>query len=72
IAPGSSGDLVVVDPREEYVVREEDLYYKHRLSPYIGWRLKGRVKYTILKGVVVARDGVVEGKPVGSWVKPVR
>ena len=72
IAPGSSGDLVVVDPREEYVVREEDLYYKHKLSPYIGWRLKGRVKYTILKGVVVARDGVVEGKPVGSWVRPVR
>ena len=71
IAPGSSGDLVVVDPRAEHVIREEDLYYKHKTTPFIGWRLKGRVKYTILRGNIVARDGVVEGRPLGSWIKPV-
>lgn len=71
IAPGSSGDLVVVDPRAEHVIREEDLYYKHKTIPFIGWRLKGRVKYTILRGNIVARDGVVEGRPLGSWIKPV-
>ncbi len=68
---GSDGDLVLVDPREETVLREEDLYAKNPLSPFIGWRLKGKIKYVILRGNIIARDGkVVEEKPLGEWIKP--
>lgn len=70
---GSHGDLVVVDPRSETVVEEGKLYYKHKgTSPFVGWRLRGAVKYTVLRGEVVARDGVVEGRPKGAWIKPAR
>ncbi|WP_440059509.1 allantoinase AllB [Thermogladius sp. 4427co] len=70
LAVGSYGDIVVVDPKEEYVVKSEDLYYKHKISPFIGWRLKGKVKYTVLRGSVIAEEGEVVDKPYGRWIKP--
>ncbi len=72
ILVGGDGDLVIVNPREEYVITEESLYSKYPLTPYINWRLKGRIKYTILRGEVIARDGVVEGPPKGRWIRPLR
>jgi len=68
---GSDGDLVIVDPSGETVVTEDWLEYKHKLSPFIGWRLKGRIRYVVLKGVVAFRDGQIFGKPLGEWVKPI-
>ena len=69
ISAGSDGDLVVIDPKAETVIRREDLYAKHPLTPFEGWRLKGRVAYTILRGMVTARDGrVVSEGPRGIWI----
>lgn len=73
ITPGSSGDLVIVDPLSEMEVTEEWLEYKHKkTSPYIGMRLKGRVKHVILRGQVVVREGELTGIKAGGWVKPPR
>ena len=70
ISIGSDGDLVMVDPNEEYVLRKEDIYAKHPITPFIGWKLKGRVKYTVVRGIVVAENGrIISKKPVGIWVK---
>lgn len=69
---GFDGDLVIVDPGGETIVTEEWLEYKYKLSPYIGWRLKGRIKYTILRGMVIYRDGVIADKPVGKWIRPIK
>ncbi len=70
---GSDGDIVLVDPREETVLREEDLYAKNPLSPFIGWRLKGSIKYVILRGNIVSENGrVIVEKPLGEWIKPSR
>ncbi|OYT45603.1 MAG: allantoinase [Desulfurococcales archaeon ex4484_42] len=70
ISIGSDGDLVIVDPNEEYVIKREDIYAKHPITPFIGWKLKGRIKYTVVRGIVVAKDGkIVISKPVGIWVK---
>jgi len=70
IMPGSSGDLVIVDPSSEHIVTAEWLEYKHKLSPYIGWRLKGRIKYVVLRGHIVVKDGELTGVKVGKWIKP--
>ncbi len=70
LLPGADADIVVVDPRAEYVVTEESLVYKHRLSPYVGWRLKGRVDKVFLRGeIIVEEGGLVAEKPTG---RPVR
>ncbi len=69
ISIGSDGDLVVVDPKSEWVIREEDIYSKNPISPFIGWKLKGRILYTILRGEVIAEEGRVLEKTRGEWIK---
>lgn len=48
---GKPADVVLFDPEEEWEVKE----YKSKAtnSPFTGWRLKGRVKYTICDGKIV-------------------
>ena len=69
ILPGSSGDLVIVDPGKTTEVTADWLEYKHKMSPYIGWRLKGRVEYVVLRGHVVVERGELVDKRVGQWIR---
>jgi allantoinase len=65
IAEGYDADLVVVDPEEEFVASEERLYYRHRVSAYLGERLRGAVKKTFLRGKCIFEDGEFRGEPRG-------
>jgi dihydroorotase len=58
IAPGRPANLVVFDPAEEWVV-EPPFVSKARNSAFTGERLRGRVRYTMLRGDLT----VAEGKP---------
>jgi len=57
IAPGLDADLVVWDPDESHVVDAAELQFRHKISPYVGRALDGRVHLTVLRGEVVY-DGV--------------
>ena len=50
---GRPADLVIFDPEEEWTVKE----YRSKAanSPFTGWKLKGKVKYTICDGIIVER-----------------
>ena len=50
---GNQADIVIFDPDEEYIAG--DFYSKSSNSPFTGWKLKGRVKYTICHGEIVYR-----------------
>jgi allantoinase len=50
IAPGCDADLVVWDPDAEFVVDAAALQHRHKLTPYAGRRLRGRVLTTFLRG----------------------
>jgi allantoinase len=65
IAAGYDADLVVFAPEEEFVVTEERLHYRHRVSPYLGERLAGVVKKTFLRGTCVFDGGEFPGGPAG-------
>jgi len=69
ITIGSDGDLVVIDPTAETIIRKEDFHSKYPLSPFIGWKLKGKIVYTILRGTIIAVEGKVLGGPRGQWIK---
>lgn len=53
IQVGGDADLVIFDPTTEYSLSEHDLFFKNKLSPYLGRKLVGRVERTILRGEAV-------------------
>ena len=63
ILPGSSADIVVVDPDKEVTPSDSEMYSKSAWTPYHGWNLVGAPVLTMLRGTVIAKDGVVEAKP---------
>ncbi|HLY41463.1 MAG TPA: allantoinase AllB [Terracidiphilus sp.] len=66
LAMGADADFAVFDPDEEWTVTEDDLHFRHKLSPYLGARLRGRVKATWLRGNrVFGQDGFA-GEPRGG------
>ena len=65
LEPGADADLVLVDLSAETELRAEDLRYRHRHSPYVGRRLRGRVAATFVRG-----RRVVPGEPCGRLVRP--
>ncbi|MFC7670127.1 amidohydrolase family protein [Hymenobacter humi] len=50
IAVGYDADLIVLDPEKSFVVQEEMIQHKHKVSPYICQELWGVVEQTFLKG----------------------
>jgi allantoinase len=50
IAPGYDADLIVFDPEKTFVVFEEMIQHKHKVSPYIYQELTGVIELTFLKG----------------------
>jgi allantoinase len=69
---GYDADLALVDLDSSFVLQAEDLFYRHKISPFVGRTFRGRVVRTILRGKTVFRDGEVVAEPVGRLIKPER
>jgi len=73
LLPGSSADLVIVDPDRQVIPTDKDMESKSGWSAYAGWHLTGAPVLTMLRGRPVARDGRVVGEPGnGRYVPGVR
>ncbi len=70
IEAGVDADLAVVDLDHGGVLEAEELLYRHRFSPYVGRKLKGRVVHALLRGRAVFSGGKVVAGPAGRLVKP--
>ena len=68
IKEGFDADLVVWSPEEEFLVTEDNIHFRHKISPYIGHRLKGRVRKTFLSGELVYDDGKFIAFPTGKTI----
>ena len=53
---GSVADITIFDPDEEYTVDKNDFESKGKNTPFDGYKLFGKVKYTILDGEIVYND----------------
>jgi dihydroorotase len=53
---GVTADLTVFDPDEEWTIDPEQFASKARNTPFAGRRVKGKVKYTIVKGRIIYQD----------------
>lgn len=71
IRPGLDADLVLVDLDLERTVRGEEFGTVAKFDPFEGLTLKGWPAWTMVRGHIVARDGVVVGKPgLGRYLRP--
>ena len=53
VSRGMTADIVVFDPDKEYVIDPADFASKGKNTPFAGWKVKGKVKYTLVNGKVV-------------------
>lgn len=63
LQPGADADFVVVDLNKEWTLAAEDLFYKNKHSPYVGFAFKGRVEQTYVRGKPVYKNGMIVVKP---------
>jgi allantoinase len=68
VAPGYDADLVLVDLGERFTLREQNLQYRHKHSPFVGMTFAARPRRTILRGQTVAMNGTAVGPPCGRLV----
>jgi allantoinase len=62
---GADADIAVFDPDAAWTVSQHDMHFQHKISPYLGARLQGRVIETWLRGQrVFCRDQFI-GEPRG-------
>ena len=53
LAMGSFADVVIFDPKAEWIYRARETKSKSRNTPFDGWTMHGRVRWTISEGRVV-------------------
>ena len=69
LEPGADADLVAWDPDAVHEITAESLHHRHKVTPYIGRRVRGRVQTTWVRGQVVW-NGNHHG-PHGTDLSPV-
>ena len=69
LAVGYDADIVVWDDTAEHIVQAAELRHRHKISPYVGRKLRGRVEQTWVGGKLAFdhRHGL-SSRPVGSFV----
>jgi allantoinase len=66
IAVGLDADLVVLAPDADFTVLPWLVQHRHKVTPYAGRSLRGRVDATFLRGALVYEDGRFPGPPRGG------
>ena len=65
---GKDADFVIWNPEESSLVKEEDVLFRYKISPYIGQNLSGVVLETIVNGETVYKNKSIENKNKGKWL----
>ena len=69
IVVGHDADLCVWNPEEQWTVRGAELHHRHKLTPYEGEPLRGRVKRTYVRGRLAYHDGKFPAGPIGQLLR---
>lgn len=65
LAPGHDADFVIFDAQTSWQVEGSRLYHRHKLTPYEGRTLLGRVTQTYLRGRLIYNAGELSTLPHG-------
>lgn len=53
VAVGADADLVFIDPQAEWTVASQGDFSRAEMTPFAGWKLRGRVRRTMVRGRTV-------------------
>ena len=59
---GFDADIVLLDPNRAWEITAEQLYYKNKISGFLGKKGVGMPVMTILRGEIIAENGSWTGK----------
>jgi allantoinase len=65
---GYDADLTVWSPEENFIVTEKEVFHRHKISPYVGQRLWGKIHQTYVGGELVYSNGHIKQKNKGKWL----
>jgi len=68
IALGYNADITVWSPSEKFEVKKQDLQFRHKISPYVGETLYGKVVSTYVNGINVFEENKITNKNSGQWL----
>lgn len=57
---GMQADITIADPEKEYVIDKSRFFSKGKNTPFDGWKVRGKVRMTIVDGEVVYEEGGLE------------
>jgi allantoinase len=66
IRKGYDADLVVWSPEENFTVEAASILFRHKITPYLGQNLFGKVKQTYVGGVKAFNDENISAPPSGK------
>ena len=66
LTKGFDADLVIWDPERTFSVSEHELFFRHRISPFLGKTFTGKVRETWLGGQRVYGEAGHLGEPAGQ------
>ncbi len=69
LAVGADADIVLVDLQVKSLLQADQLFYRHRHSPYVGKTLRGRIVRTMVRGKTVFLEGKIVSEPVGRLIR---
>ncbi len=71
LAVGRDADFTLVEYGPKHTIKADELWTRHRISPYVGRSSKVRVTHTYVRGCPVWADGgVASGSPKGQFLRP--
>jgi dihydroorotase (multifunctional complex type) len=72
LSVGSDADFVLIDMHREATIDATKFYSQAKFSPFNGWKLKGGIDRTFLRGQLICEKGRIVGAPRGQMIRPDR
>jgi dihydroorotase-like cyclic amidohydrolase len=66
---GTDADITIVDFNENFEIKAELLHSKSKVTAFDGYKILGKPYITIVRGNVVAKDGILCNKLSGKFIK---
>ena len=66
IKVGNHADILVFDPDIKFIITNEMIKHRHKITPYVGRTVSGQVQHTFVRGHHVYQQDQLLNTPVGN------